>query len=291
MFEAEQYDTYSYLFKSPKFISLDPAAMPGNIALKGMRIGVNGAEAQVGQAYRLLDTHITNELYSPATGQLLSEVGTIIPVVQNAMSDQFFLCFDVIGTHTDNACAAYTPGVPPAKVLAAPASDIGVKLFDAINATMASITGVPANTAKITSTYENVRQSLPAVHDIKGYLSSHQTSVAQLALQYCNVMVDDGTLRSRFFPGTIDFGAALTAPDYSAINMNGQLVVDTLRNKMVGTANTQPDAADFDADMGDLIEALCNPGAGGKACTGSRTAEVIKAACGAALGSAATLVQ
>jgi hypothetical protein len=290
LFEAEQYDTYSYLFKSPKFISLDPAAMPGTIPLKGMRIGVNGTEAQVGQAYRLLDMNISNEMYSAATGQLLSSVGTIIPVVQSAMTDQFFLCFDLLGARTD-ACTAYTAGVPSAPVVGAPTPDIGVKLFDAINATMASITGVSPNATAIKSTYENVRQSLPAVHDIKGYLSSHQTSVAQLALQYCNVMVDDNALRTQFFPGTVNFTTALTAPDYSAVNTNGQAVIDTLRTKMVGTANTQPTSVEFDGDMGELIRTLCNPGAGGAACTAGRTTDVIKAACGAALGSAATLVQ
>ena len=56
MFEVSQFDSYSYLFDKPTFISLDPAARPGNIPLAGMRIGVNGSEAEVGQAYRTLDT-------------------------------------------------------------------------------------------------------------------------------------------------------------------------------------------------------------------------------------------
>ena len=55
-----------------------PTAMPGSIPIKGMRIGVNGAEPPVGQAYRLLDTVITDANYSAATGQTLSTVGTII---------------------------------------------------------------------------------------------------------------------------------------------------------------------------------------------------------------------
>lgn len=293
MFEAAQYDSYSYLFNNPKFISLEADAMPGNIPLKGMRIGVNGAEAHVGQAYRLLDTTINDSQYSAATGQLLSSVGTIIPVEQGPTADQFFLCFDALGTET-NACTSFTQGVVPSPVLGAATSDIGVKLFDAINATMASITGVSPNNASIKATYANVRQSLPAVHDIQGYLSSHQTSVAQLALQYCNVMVNDTTLRGQFFPNTVSFNSALTVGDHSAVNANGQLVIDTLRTKVVGTAQTQPDAAEFNEDIGDLIETLCNPNMsdlGGAACTGARTADVIKAACGAALGSAATLVQ
>lgn len=296
MFEASQYDSFGYLFTSPKFISLDPNAVPGSIHLKGMRIGVNGAEIHVGQAYRLLDTNITNDQYSAATGQLLSSIGTIVPVEQGPQFDEFFLCFDALGAQTD-ACTTYAAGVAPAAVLADPSSDIGVKLFDAINATMASITGVsPTNTA-VQRSYNNVRQSLPAVHDIQGYLSSHQTAVAQLALTYCNVMVNDSTLRAAFFPPSVNFNAALTS-NPTTLNANGEALLQTLRDKMIGTSETQPDGnqppgyvpgGDFDYAVGGLVRTLCNSGT---ACgTGTRTTDVIKAACGASLGSAATLVQ
>ncbi len=101
LFEAQQYDSSGYLFTNPKFISLDAAAMPGSIPIKGMRIGVNGAEPHVGQAYRLLDTVITDANYSAATGQTLSTVGTIIGLEQGRTSDEFFLCFDQLGTRSE----------------------------------------------------------------------------------------------------------------------------------------------------------------------------------------------
>ncbi|GFE81500.1 hypothetical protein GCM10011487_35000 [Steroidobacter agaridevorans] len=307
LFEATQYDSYGYLFTNPKFISLDATAMPGSIRLKGMRIGVNGAEAQVGQAYRLLDTNITNEMYSAATGQLLSAVGTIIPVEQGPETDQFFLCFDALGSET-NACTQYTAGITPTPVLAEAGSDIGVKLFDAINATMSTITGVPRDNAKVKATYASVRQSLPAVNDIQGFLSSHQTSLAQLALQYCNVMMDTPSLRDGFFSGAgVNYDDVLTEPDYSAVNANGQAVINRLHAKMIGTAISQPTSPEFSTDMGDLVESLCNPslpavvvapqtknlacGTVNQRTNVNRTVEVIKAACGAALGNAAGLVQ
>lgn len=286
MFEATQYDSYGYLFTNPKFISLDAAAMPGSIPLKSMRVGVNGAEAEVGQAYRLLDITINDQMYSAATGQLISSVGTIIPAEQGPEFDQFFLCFDQLGSQTD-LCTQYTAGIPVPAVGGPAVSDIGVKLFDSINATMAEITGVDPNNADVKRSFNNVRQSLPAVHDLQGYLSSHQTAVAQLALQYCNVMVNNTTLRDAFFPG-VDFGADLTnAGTPRTINANGQAVLDTLYYRMVGTASSQLTDAQFDADVGGLIGTLCTS----TACSGQRTADVVKAACGAALGSAATLVQ
>ena len=279
VFEASQYDSFGYLFTSPKFFSLDPAAMPGNIALKGMRIGVNGVEAHVGQAYRLLNTALTNEQYSRATGQLLSSVGTIIPVEQGSTLDEFFLCFDQLGSRA-NVCSNYTAGVPVTPTDGEDVSDIGVKTFDAINATMASITGVSPNNPKIKATYASVRQSLPAVHDIQGYLSSHQTSVAQLALQYCNVMVDDPTLRDAFFPG-LDLSSTL-APGAAR-----DPIINNLFAKAVGTVNNQPDGTAIRTRLDELITTLCTS----EACGPGRTIKVVKAACGATLGSAVTMVQ
>ncbi len=110
LFEAQQYDSAGYLFTNPKFVSLDATAMPGSIPIKGMRIGVNGAEPTVGQAYRLLDTVITDANYSAATGQTLSSVGTIIGLEQGPTSDEFYLCFDTLGARND-VCSTFASGV------------------------------------------------------------------------------------------------------------------------------------------------------------------------------------
>ncbi len=57
MFTVSQYDSYSYLFYQPTFISLDPTAKPTSIPVKGIRIGINGTIPQVGQAYIPLEHH------------------------------------------------------------------------------------------------------------------------------------------------------------------------------------------------------------------------------------------
>src|SRR5277367_5930489 len=54
MFTVSQYDSFSYLFYQPTFISLDPTVTSANlpsIAVQGIRIGLNGTVPQVGQAY------------------------------------------------------------------------------------------------------------------------------------------------------------------------------------------------------------------------------------------------
>jgi hypothetical protein len=283
MFEAAQYDSFGYLFTNPKFISLDATARPGSIALRGMRLGVNGAEPLTGQAYRLLDTTITDANYAPDTGQTLSTVGTVIGLENGPESDEFFLCFDQLGTRT-NVCSTYAAAIPrtygpdPARP-----SDIGVRTFDSINESLARITGVSPTNARVQSTYANVRQSLPAINDIPAFLSSHQTSIAQLALQYCSSLVDDATARASFFPG-VNFGT-LNLADVNGRNS----IIDPIVDKSigaVGTATTQPEA-EARAELHALITTkLC-----ASTCSPTRALDVTKAVCGAALGSAATLVQ
>jgi hypothetical protein len=278
LFEAAQYDSAGYLFTNPKFISLDPNAKPGSIALKGMRIGVNGVEPHVGQAYRLLDTTITDTTYTAAAGQLLSSVGTVIGLENGPMNDEFFLCFDQLGDKM-NVCSDFATAQPPTLETVPRPSDIGVRTFDSINATFAAITGVSPNDAKVKATFANVRQSLPAVNNIQAFLSSHQTSIAQLALQYCNVLVDTPAASNAFFGGALP----------SSFSSQGERdkVVDPLVAKAIGTVGSQPDTLQVKAELNDLIDKLCTT----NACTGKRIQDVTKAACGAAIGNAATLVE
>jgi mono/diheme cytochrome c family protein len=299
MFEAQQYDSSGYLFNNPKFISLDPAALPGSIPLKGMRIGINGAEPHVGQAYRLMDTVIDDDNYSATTGQTLSTVGTIIGLEQGPTSDEFFLCFDTLGTRSD-VCSTYAEAVPPTFVNVPRPSDIGFRTFDKINATMAAVTGVSPNTAAVKSTYTNIRQSLPAVDSIEAFLSSHQTAIAQLAIQYCDALVESSAAGS-YFPGLNLTGAPATVFNSDA---GKDLLIDPLIDHMIGSNLTsQPSAAELKnpyTPSDAATEGPTRPGlyalidtlnqCGGSACPNSRTKLIAKATCGAVLGSGAVLI-
>ncbi|MEO0974966.1 MAG: LamG domain-containing protein, partial [Pseudomonadota bacterium] len=68
LFEVSRFDSYSYLFNEPRFISLDGSVVPQNIPLEGMRLGVNGTELTVGQAYANLDVDLDAASYDPAEG-------------------------------------------------------------------------------------------------------------------------------------------------------------------------------------------------------------------------------
>jgi mono/diheme cytochrome c family protein len=280
MFEVSEYDSYSYLFTSPKFISLDPNARPGSIPIRGMRIGINGAEPAVGQAYRTLDTTITDAGYTPAAGFSLSRVGTIIGLEQGPDSDEFFLCFDQIGTR-QNACSADATPAPVPKVATVDGADIGVRTFDEISATFSALTGVPENNASIRNVFTEVRQSLPAGADIQAFVASHQASIAQLAIQYCHVMTDNSTLRDKFY-APFNSWSSLMSGSYSSL-------VNPVIDKAMGTnLASQPDPTLVRNELNDLVGKVC----GADGCTTS--AEVTLAAktvCAAALGSAVTLIK
>jgi hypothetical protein len=276
MFEVSQFDSYGYLFDKPAFISLDPAARPGSIALKGMRIGMNGAESKAGQSYVPLNVTISDAGYNSTSGFRLSPVGAVLPLEKGPAYDQFFLTFEQLGTRTN----VRTDPVPvaPAPVNVARASEIGVRSFERVNATLSTIMGVPTSQTAVATLFGNVKQSLPTTENFIGFVSSHQTAVAQLAIQYCAVMIDDPGLRSAFF-GSANFGTSLDAAGRTAVA--DKLVERVLNNGTTPLAN-QPDPAVVRAELTTLMSNLQGRGA--------TAATAAKAACAAVAGSAGMLV-
>jgi mono/diheme cytochrome c family protein len=286
MFEAALYDSYSYLFSKPTFINLDGAARPDNIAIKGVRIGVNGLEAKVGQAFIPLNSTVTASNYTPATGQPLSDIGTIVGLEKGPESDLFFLTFEQIGsrTHTPTEPAP-TPPAPPTDPAEVP-SDIGLRTFEEISASMSAATGVPASRSEIRSTYDLVRQAMPVKETVEGFVASHQTGIAQLAIEYCNTLVEDTGLRATYFPG-FDFSAP-AASTFSTVG-GRDAAFNPLLDRILGVnIASQPDRAQTRAQLDSLAARLTSCGG---SCNADRTKTVVKAACSAALGSAVTLLQ
>jgi hypothetical protein len=286
MFEVSRYDSYSYLFNKPVFISLDPAAKPGSIAIKGMRIGINGAEAAVGQAYATLDTTVTDADYTAGVGQRLSAVGTVIALEKGPDSDLFFLSFDQIGS-------SMHVRTPPAAPQPAPLADqpesaqYGVRTFGEINAAMAQVTGVSINDPNVKATYALVEQQLPTVPDINSFVAAQQVGVAQLAIQYCDSLVESN-LAAGFFPGL-----NLSAPPATAFADTSALINPLLANGVGTNIATQPAASDVTAELNSLVTTLINCSPTDPTCTttAARTKTITKAACATVLGSGALLIK
>ncbi len=289
LFEVSQFDNYAYLFTQPHFITLDTNQQPQGIPIQGMRIGINGAEVPISQSYANLDD-VLDYLEFEELGQPLATIGAVIPLERGPADDEFFLTFDLLGTEsyarTDDPPLVITETDLP------PAQRIGVRTFDEINATMSALTGVPTTEFFVDATFQSLRQSLPAIEEPSAFLSSHQVAVAQLAIEYCNALIEDrGTVSTAvYFPG-FDFDAT-PAVAYG----NRAAFITPLVDTIMGTGLlTQPDAVDVENEIGynafdagtqrpqNLIDRLI---AGG-----TDTRSIAKGACAAVLGSAAMLVQ
>ena len=292
MFEVSQYDSYSYLFNKPVFLSLDPNTMVSGVPLKGMRIGLNGGEARVGQAYSTLNTSVSVKGFDPKIGPVtsvpLSGVGTTIALEKGPSYDQFFLTFEQLATatytHTDPA-----PIVPIPVDVPRP-SDIGVRTFERINATLAAITTVPSTNGAVSVLFQALQQALPATDNLRGFVASHQNAIAQLAIQYCDALVADSTLRAGYFPN-FNFGL----PPSAAFDANGRnALITPLIDRML-TANsaaakfvgTSPSASAVSGELNALINKL----SASVSADSTGTATIAKASCAAVAGSAAMLVQ
>jgi hypothetical protein len=319
-FEVSEFDGHSYLLNHPQFINLSfngtdvngqPITPPTiNFTLKGMRMGVNGKESEVGQAFAnlgkttrpntadpmlridnngepvsltLLQGQLDTVSYTPADG-------TIIPKQNGVKFDQFFLTFEEIGGVSDAMVRGTTYGNLPFEYT----NDgdtfvVGVRTFDEINATMSALTGVSAQT--VNDEYQALKGQLPATEAVQGFLSSNQVGIASLAALYCGELVDSS---SRSIPAAY-FGIN---PDqtrdqaFAGANAgNVALVSQNLVDKMVRNIDTI-DSSGIQTELSGLADYLiANCGANFSAQNGgcnnqARTQAILKSMCTALLSSA-----
>ncbi len=286
VFQASQMDSFSYLFTEPYFISLNANPSLNNIPLKGLRLGINGKIAEVAQSFQTVDMVLDNSLYTNETGQPISRLGTLISLQKGGSEDEFFLSFEEIGSFTNVIVNAVPPS--PAAPANSPAEpEIGLKTFDEVNASMSVMTGVASTDTKVKNTFDKVKQQLPSIENIGGFLSAHQMAITQLAIQYCDALVENTSLRSGFFPG-FDFNENAN----TAFDTEGRdLIINPLLSKFIGSSLTsQPADADVITELNNLMDTLTSC-ANTTSCDAQRTGTTVKATCAAVLGSATTLVQ
>ena len=324
---VSQFDSYSYLFNAPTFISLNPTFAPGATPISGIRIGLNGKEPAVGQAYvnvgKPSPVTINSPAYDPLNGgQVISSIGTIIALEKGSGADEFFLTFEEFGIATPDIRTAFVCSSQPnsdcnaTPVDGTPVSDIGLRTFDEINATMSAVTGINPNNAGVKLVFNTIKQQLPTTDNINTFLSAHEIGVAQLAIEYCSALVDNNP--SYFTdPSLGDFVFSTNANDVTNTQWQEQVIKPLINNLMTvdmdnlptkGLAS-QPDPAAVSAELFTLITnpadvrlsdaniPTSNDGIPdglakcGGACPAGRTELVVKATCAALLGSAVSLVQ
>ena len=303
LFEAQQFDSFAYLFDKPHFITLDGVARDG-ITMKGMHLAMNGQEVAVGQSYANID-ETTDSTLDEELGQPLSVLGAVIPLEKGPQDDQFFLTFDDLDGVLYDRPEAPMLEVTPADL--PDASQIGVRTFDEIDATYSAILEVdrliqyPDGSFPVDDTYQELRQSLPAVEDINTFLSSHQVAIAQLAIQYCDAAIGSNANPNPDAEAVIWTSFDFDQPASTAFSAgNRSNFVDPLIARAVGQTSggpqlaSQPSYTDIYSELAqfqdigngrpdNLIDRLL---AGS-----SDTRAIAKGVCATVLGSAATLIQ
>ncbi|MCF6211759.1 MAG: LamG domain-containing protein [Gammaproteobacteria bacterium] len=316
MFTVSQYDDYSYLFYKPTLVSLDPDFQPGSIIVKNLRLGLNGREPAVGQAFRNINTTVTSNIFT--NGQVLSELGTIIALEKGPDADEFFLTFEQLGNSEpdvrDDMICGLNASCPTPSSDNTQVSDIGLRTFDEINASMAAITGVDMHASgneSVKSTYLTIKQQLPSQEDIGGFLPAHQMAIVQLAMQYCDALVEDPALRDSFY-GSFGFDQDVSGAYGNGYSTQKQQMLNALYDNIIGLPDANdsnnilsgvPTRAELEAELftappvtdsngttypGNLFDRLA---ASGTDATRTRTQTIAKALCAATLGSAAMLIQ
>ena len=287
VFEVSRFDNYSYLFAAPYFINLEQDIVESEVALQGLRLGINGRVPDVAQSFATVDTLIGGEGYSEQ-GETLSRLGTLLPVEQGQDNDEFFLTFERLGSHTNVHTDPQPLPLTPNQYGEQPLP--GLRNFAEINATMSLLTGVPEGYGEVPDTYRRLRAQLPSEENIEAFLTAHQVGVAQLAIEYCNALVEaernnDASIEPLFVGMDYNLGAdTLSQQNWK------DWVISPLFERMVGNGQaSQPDRNGVESELEDLLFNT-NLTQCSSDCV-ERTATATKAACAAMLGSATMLFQ
>ena len=283
VFEVSLFDNYSYLFSSPSIVNLDSKPLPESLTIQGVKLGLNGKEALQGQAFSNLETTIpsSQNITKPF---IMSTLGTIISIDKNAQNDEFFLSFERLGEFTNITL----PGeitVTPQLPAETNTPEIGLKNFAEINATMSALTGVPAQTTKVSSIYQLIQRQLPSIDNIETFISAQQMGITQLAIGYCDSALDDNTIINTWFP---DVDLTQTPDDVFSINNRAKFITPLIDKLMPLDIASQPEKNIITTEISSLITRLSSCEGN---CENDRSKTIAKASCTAILASAVTLIQ
>ena len=322
VYEVSQFDDSSYLFNEPFFANINPNGEESSFDLRGIRLGINGKLAEIGQAFVNVDTAVSGQFGNPV--QTLSDIGSIIPLENGADQDVFFLAFDDIegqsGPADDGAVGQFSP-----TLVGEQTPDIAMRTFDEINATLSVLTGVSVSSPSVSNvtgktvaeTFSTVRRALPGIADFNAFMSSHLMAATQLTAAYCDALVQDVALREAIFPppATFNFNTAVANPSIDwrnhivaplvdrAINTGLTLAVDRVRIidevelLITDSRDLKPYVFSGGSYVSDPNPAVHNKRDGliyclnDAVCPSTRTADVVKAACTTVFGSAVVLMQ
>jgi hypothetical protein len=277
--EVSEFDNFSYLFSKPTYVG--PTS--GGLRVKGLRIAVNDQIPVAGQAFGGIDEVVIR------SGQELSRLGAVIAKDRGAELDSFSVAFEIFGSRQ----AVFTdaePVPPPVQELTETLPREGIRNFDQINDTMATLTGVDPRQRNVREAFAELEQQLPSDYDIRSFLSSHQVGIFKLAVEYCDSMVESERLREQFFGTSPAFPFDSPVSVALADRSGRDLIVGRLVERMLGTdLEGQPNLEEVGPVLDEMLDALvarCDQ----IECDAERTRAIVKATCAAVLSSGGVLI-
>ena len=257
---AAPLDGNGYLFAKPRYLG-----EATGVAVRNMRIAVNGSVPVAAQAFRRIDVMVEEN------GWELSPLGAVIPQGMGPEMDQFELRFEVLGAATGTA----EPIAPATPLPPLPDSEdqlYGVRSFSQLNDTFAALTGLDSSGGALPELFEELRGALPPTNDLESYSQAQQIAVQRLANGYCGRLTDNVGRCSDFFGQcAVDAGAQ-------------DSVANLLYDRFIGDGFAdQPDRVLATGEIVSLLNDLnCSGG-----CTGADARIALAAACSATLSSGA----
>jgi len=278
-FMVSELDDFSYLFCQPTFVSPNAAGF----RVSNLRIAVNGVVPVSGQSFQSVDALVSEPR------QLLSRQCSIIQKDHGPVDDVFTVEFETLGGF-DDPIDPGPPAVPPIEVFGEPLPREGLRDFDRVNNSMASLTGVDPNATNVRNAFAELEQQLPGTFDLRTFSSSQQVGIAKLALEYCDAMVESSALRGAFFGTTPAFQFDQPVNTAFSDQTKRDLVIDRLVDRMFNAnIGYQPDKTEMRPVLDGLITEL-TAACATQTCDAARTRNIVKGLCAAVLSSAAVTV-
>ena len=158
----------------------------------------------------------------------------------------------------------------------------------------------PDGSFPVDETFQELRQSLPAVEDVGTFLSSHQVAIAQLAIQYCDAAIGSNANPNPDAEGVVWTSFDFDQPAATAFSVgNRDNFIDPLIARAIGQTSGGPQLASQPTYTTVRDELAAFQAAGNRPdnlidrllAGPSDTRAIAKGVCASVLGSAATLVQ
>jgi hypothetical protein len=273
--DVTEFDAHSYLFSNPTYVGPVGAGIP----IRNLRIAVNDVAPVAGQAFRNVDTTVTQ------SGQVLSPLASVIGKGRGVELDSFTLLFEMLGNNQAVVTETNSP-VLPGGFSDEVRPEVGLRDFNQINETMATLTGVSPSARNVREVFGELTQQLPGANDVRTFVAAHQIGIFKLALEYCDAMVDSRSLREALFGLGFDQPPDVAFSDPAA---SGR-IADALADRMIGVdLDDLPGRDEVRPIVVELIDTLTQD-CGADQCEAEDTRTALKAACTAVLSSAPVML-